>query len=88
MDYKTLTRKLYLKQHKRISKNKEAFNRIFGIYTDQNYGLGNKRSLNSYRRYLKIYKTYLRKFLINLLIFINISIIIFYLLYIIFKKLF
>ena len=40
MDYKTLTRSLYLKQHKRISKNKKAFNRIYGIYSDQNYNLG------------------------------------------------
>lgn len=41
MSYKILTRKIYLKQHKRISENKEAFNRIYGIYTDQNYGLSN-----------------------------------------------
>ena len=42
MNYASLTRKLYLKQHRRISKNKLAFNRIYGIYEDQNYGLGNK----------------------------------------------
>ena len=41
MDYKTLTRSLYLKQHRRISQNKKAFNRIYGIYSDQNYNLGN-----------------------------------------------
>lgn len=42
MNYESLTRKLYLKQHKRISKNKSAFNRIYSIYEDQNYGLGDK----------------------------------------------
>jgi len=42
MDIGALTRKIYLKQHKRISKNKNAFNRIYGIYSDQSYGLGEK----------------------------------------------
>ena len=42
MDIGTLTRKIYLKQHRRISKNKKAFNRIFSIYSDQSYGLGEK----------------------------------------------
>ena len=42
MDYKSLTRNLYLKQHKRISKNKIAFDRIYSIYNDQHYGLGDK----------------------------------------------
>ena len=42
MDIGALTRKIYLKQHKRISKNKSAFDRIYGIYSDQSYGLGDK----------------------------------------------
>ena len=42
MNYESLTRKLYLNQHKRISNNKSAFNRIYSIYDDQNYGLGDK----------------------------------------------
>ena len=42
MDYKKITRSLYLKQHSRISDNDKTFNRIFGIYKDQNYGLGDK----------------------------------------------
>ena len=42
MNYKTKTRKLYLKQHSRISKNEKTFDRIYKIYEDQNYGLGEK----------------------------------------------
>ena len=42
MDYKRITRSLYLKQHSRISASDKTFNRIFGIYKDQNYGLGDK----------------------------------------------
>src|SRR6056300_2082909 len=39
MNYLTKTRNLYLKQHLRISKNDQTFNRIYGIYKNQNYGL-------------------------------------------------
>ncbi len=39
MNYLTKTRNLYLKQHSRISKNDKTFDRIYGIYEDQNYGL-------------------------------------------------
>ena len=42
MDYLTKTRKLYLKQHDRISKDEVTFKRIYGLYSDQNYGLGDK----------------------------------------------
>ena len=41
MSYLTKTRKLYLRQHKRISDDNKTFNRIYGIYSNQNYGLGN-----------------------------------------------
>jgi len=36
------TRNIYQKQHSRISKNVKTWNRIFGIYKDQSYGLGSK----------------------------------------------
>ena len=41
MNYLTKTKKLYLKQHSRISKDNTTYKRIYGIYSDQNYGLGN-----------------------------------------------
>jgi [Skp1-protein]-hydroxyproline N-acetylglucosaminyltransferase len=96
--YNTKEPKIWIDDKNIEKKRAKVYKKIMNVFNSYNnttanlylgnYGLGNKRSLNSYRRYLKIYKTYLRKFLINLLIFINISIIIFYLLYIIFKKLF
>jgi ubiquinone/menaquinone biosynthesis C-methylase UbiE len=39
-NYKKLTRSIYFKQHKFISEEKKIFNRIFNIYKDQDYGLG------------------------------------------------
>lgn len=40
-NYKKKTREIYQKQHQTIAKDKKTFDRIFGIYKDQSYGLGN-----------------------------------------------
>ena len=45
MNYKTITRQLYLKQHSRISNDNNAFKRIFKIYEDQNYAKSKKLGL-------------------------------------------